>query len=81
MIYDPQKATAGRGAVAPVIRSQRNTDSANTPANDAAPTDAEQATAGRGNFFSRYKTPLIIGGLVLGAIFILSMNRRTKTKK
>jgi hypothetical protein len=74
--YNPTKATAGRGAaIEPVTRSQRSTESANTPANDAAPTDAEQATAGRGNFFSRYKTPLIIGGLALAAIFILSMNR------
>lgn len=78
MIYDPQKATAGRGAVAPVIRSQRNTDSANTPANDAAPTDAEQATAGRGNFLSRYKTPLIIGGVALATLFIFMNRRKTK---
>jgi hypothetical protein len=58
---------------------QRNTDSANTPANDVAPTDAQQATAGRGNFFSKYKTPLIIGGVVLAALFIFTMNRK-KTK-
>lgn len=62
----------------PVIRSQKSTESANTPA-DLAPTEAEEATGGRGNFFSRYKTPLIIGGLALAAIFILTMNRR-KTK-
>lgn len=58
----------------PVIRSQKSTESANTPANTA--TEAEIATAGRGNFFSQYKTPLIIGGLALAAIFIFTMNRK-----
>ena len=74
--YNPIKATAGRGAVIePVIRSQKSTDSANTPA-DMAPTDATQATAGRGNFFAKYKTPLIIGGALLLGVVIFQMNRR-----
>jgi hypothetical protein len=74
--YNPIKATAGRGAaMEPVTRSQTSTESANTPAY-TAPTDATQATAGRGNFFTKYKTPLIIGGALLLGVVIFQMNRR-----
>ena len=77
IINDPIKATSGRGASSPVIRSQKSTESANTPA-DLAPTEAEEATGGRGNFFSRYKMPLIIGGVALAALFIFMNRRKTK---
>lgn len=73
VMRNAQTVTAGRGAASTELPQE--TRSAET---ESAPVDNEaaQATAGRGNFFSKYKTPILLGGGLLAIFFIYQMSKR-----
>jgi len=72
IVKNAQIVTAGRGAAPEDLPAE--TRSAETA--PAADTEAAQATAGRKNFFSKYKTPILIGGGLLAIFFIYQMSKR-----
>jgi len=74
ILKNAQIVTAGRGA-APEDMPAETRSAETAPAADAA-AEAAQATAGRGNFFSKYKTPILIGGGLLAIFFIYKMSKR-----
>jgi hypothetical protein len=68
-----QTVTAGRGAAPTELPQEtRSAETETAPVNN----EATQATAGRGNFFSKYKTPILIGGALLAIFFIYQMSKR-----
>lgn len=72
IVKNSKIVTAGRGA-APEDMPAETRSAETAPAADTEPT---QATAGRGNFFSKYKTPILIGGGLLAIFFIYKMSKK-----
>jgi len=73
VMRNAQTVTAGRGAAPTELPQEtRSAETETAPAND----EAAQARAGRGNFFSKYKTPILIGGGLLAVFFIYQMSKR-----
>jgi hypothetical protein len=66
-----QAATGGRGA-APETES-RSAELIDTNSTDQ---EATAATAGRGGFFTKYKTPILIGGGLLGIFLIYQLMKK-----
>jgi len=66
-----QAVTAGRGAAPETeSRSAELIDTNNTEQ------EATAATAGRGGFFTKYKTPILIGGGLLGIFLFYQLMKK-----